>query len=79
MEKKMYRWVVEIEVSSTWVGDGFDLTDIRANDMLARELGLADAATELRAKVLEAPPADEIAKEMGYPDDAARKLHHKRI
>lgn len=59
-----FKWVVEIEVSETWVADGFDLTNERAKQMMEKELGYS-YGSETRAKVLRAPPAAAIAKAQG--------------
>jgi hypothetical protein len=61
---KFYRWVVEIEVHETWVEDGFSLDNERAKDMLAQHLQHAHGS-ELRARVLEAPPRDAVRKAQG--------------
>lgn len=62
--RKMYRWVVQFEVSETWVEDGFDLTDDRAHAMLANDLRHA-YGHELRAKILKAPNARAIRVAQG--------------
>lgn len=69
---KFYKWTVEFEVSSTWVEDGFDLTDDRALSMLAHDLRYA-RGDELRARVTQAPSAKDIRREQGYTDDTKRK------
>lgn len=63
--RRVFRWVVELEVSETWVEDGFNLDDERALNMLARTLGWATIGTELGARVLEAPPPREVKKARG--------------
>lgn len=62
---KRFKWVVEFEVDETWVEDGFDLTDERALDIIRDALPYA-YEFEVGAKVLSAPPADEVAHAMGY-------------
>ena len=47
-----YKFTVEFEVHKDWIADGFILTDTRALDMLAADLGFADVNTELRARVI---------------------------
>lgn len=64
--EKFYKWTVEIEVDAIWVADGFDLTNERALDMLAHDLGYANVGTELRAKVKKAPRRAAILREQGY-------------
>ncbi len=64
-------WTVQITVHPTWVADGFDLTDERADGMLAATLPWANGS-EFAAKVLSAPDADEIAMEQGYRDGTDR-------
>jgi hypothetical protein len=60
-----FKWTVEFEVDETWVADGFNLTDIRALDMLMYDLDYA-YSHELGAKVIKAPSAERIAKAQGY-------------
>lgn len=67
-----YKWTVEFEVSSTWVEDGFNLTNERALNMLACSLPFA-YNTEIKAKVLTKPTDSAIAKEQGYRSVAAWK------
>lgn len=62
---KTYKWTVEFEVDSSWVADGFDLTDERAHDMLAYEIQGA-YSHEIKAKVVKAPSRTAIRKEQGY-------------
>lgn len=59
------KWTVEFEVDETWVADGFILTDERALEMLATDLGWASEA-ELGAKVIKQPSLTKIAKLQGY-------------
>ena len=61
----MLRWTVEFAVDSSWVADGFDLTDERAKEMLAGDLRYA-YGHELRAKVLKYPSAERVARLQGY-------------
>ena len=61
------KWLVELEVDETWIADGFDLTDERAKDMLAKDLQYAHG-TELSAKVIKAPDPKVIRKLQGYED-----------
>lgn len=67
---KTFTWTVEFTVAECWVEDGFDLTDDRALHMLATDLGWANMATELKAKVVKRPAAARIRKVQGYPDPA---------
>lgn len=62
---KWHKWVVEFQVEQTWVEDGFDLTDERAKRMLAYDLQSA-YGSELKAKVIDAPQPEVIAKAQGY-------------
>lgn len=66
MKLKRMSWVVRFEVSENWVADGFELTDERALDMLAHDLGYAIPGTELQAKVLRSPSQNRILKIQGY-------------
>lgn len=61
----MLTWTVKLSVDSSWVADGFDLTDERAKSMLARDLGYA-YGHELKAKVTAYPPAERVARLQGY-------------
>ena len=63
----MLRWTVEFAVDESWVADGFDLTDERAKEMLATDLGYA-YGHELGAKVLKYPSAERVARLQGYSD-----------
>jgi len=56
-----FAWYVRLEVCGTWVADGFNLTDERALDMLAKDLAYADMGFELAARVIAAPPPERIA------------------
>lgn len=58
------KWTVEFEVDEAWVADGFDLTDDRAKDMLARDLGWA-YGHELGAKVIKKPDPKIIRELQG--------------
>jgi hypothetical protein len=66
-EMAKLKWVVEFSVDETWVADGFDLTDERAKEMLARDLSYA-YGHELDARLLQAPLPLTVAKLQGYPD-----------
>ena len=61
----MLRWTVEFAVDSSWVADGFDLTDERAKEMLNQDLRYA-YGHELGAKVLKYPSAERVARLQGY-------------
>lgn len=65
--EKRYKWTVEFEVDAVWVADGFDMTDERALDMLAHDLGYA-TSDELGAKVKKAPSRAAILREQGYSE-----------
>lgn len=71
---KIFKWIVEFEVSETWVADGFNLTQERALDMLSNDLGWADIGTELSAKIIKSPNIEEIAKVQGYTSAKAAGL-----
>ena len=62
---KTFKWTVEFEVDETWVADGFDLDDERAQDMIQNDLRLA-TSFEAKAKVIKSPPAKAIRKAQGY-------------
>lgn len=69
------KWTVEFSVDSSWVADGFDLTDERAKSMLANDLRYA-YGYELGAKVVKYPPAIKVARLQGYKD--AKTVEAKR-
>ena len=58
---KTFKWVVKFEVTETWVEDGFDIDEDRAQDMLANALPYA-YGHELKAKVIKAPDPKLIEK-----------------
>jgi hypothetical protein len=60
------KWTVQFEIDECWVADGFNLTDERALDMLAHDLGWANVGMELGAKVIKAPDPHLIRKLQGY-------------
>ena len=60
----MLRWTVEFAVDSSWVADGFDLTDERAKEMLNHDLRYA-YGHELGAKVITYPSAERVARLQG--------------
>ena len=47
---KTFKWVVEFEVTENWVEDGFNITENRANDMIANALPYA-YSSEYKATV----------------------------
>jgi hypothetical protein len=63
---EFYKFTVEFEIHKDWIADGFVMTDARALDMLASDLGYADVNTELRARVVAFPNLDHVAQEQGY-------------
>lgn len=62
---KKFKWTVEFTVDETWVADGFELTQERALEMLARDLSFADDH-ELGARIVSAPDQKAIRKAQGY-------------
>jgi hypothetical protein len=62
---KTFKWVVEFEVTETWVADGFNITQGKAIDMMANALPYASGA-EFKATVIKAPDAKLIRKTQGY-------------
>lgn len=74
---KFFKWTVEFQVAECWVADGFDMTDERAHQMLASDLGWAHGS-ELRARVIKSAPAAEVAKTQGYGEDGAAKIENER-
>ena len=77
----MLRWTVRFAVDSSWVADGFDLTDERAKDMLNGDLRYA-MGCELGARVLSYPPAIRVARlQHGSGkglEEATRKVEERR-
>jgi hypothetical protein len=65
MSGKMYRWVVAFNVADTWVADGFDMSDARAEAMISREIGSA-YKWETSASVIAAPSPIKVVREQGY-------------
>jgi len=61
---KTFKWVVEFEVTENWVENGFNITEDRANDMIANALPYA-YGSEYKATVLKSPKATLIAKTQG--------------
>jgi hypothetical protein len=62
-----FKWVVEFEVSSVWVEDGFNIDQDRATDIIANALPYANGS-EFKATVLRFPDAKLIRKTQGYND-----------
>jgi len=46
-----FKWVVEFEITETWVADGFNITQGKAIDMIANALPFASGA-EFKATVI---------------------------
>lgn len=59
-----FKWTVEFEVTENWVEDGFNITEKRANDMIANALPHA-YGSEYKATVIKAPNPKIIAKVQG--------------
>jgi len=62
---KTFKWVVEFEVTETWVADGFNITNQKAIGMIEEALPFASGA-EFKATVLKAPDPKLIRKTQGY-------------
>jgi hypothetical protein len=62
---KRYKWTVEIFVDKSWVADGFNLTNERAKEMVAKALPFAYNG-EFSARVIQRPDKKEIRKAQGY-------------
>jgi hypothetical protein len=71
MAKRWFKWTVEIKVDQSWVADGFNLDNERAQSMLANTLPHA-YGYELKAKVVAAPPLEEILRKQGYKGAALK-------
>lgn len=68
----MQKWTVEIEVSDTWVEDGFELTAERAHAMVSRDLSFA-YSEEIVCRVIAKPDDDVVARLQGYASAEARR------
>lgn len=51
MSPRTFKWTVEIEVSETWVADGFEATSERMHEILCRALPYA-LGSEIGARVV---------------------------
>lgn len=74
MDRKKLKWIIEIEVSATWIEDGFDIPEDEGDkgegwivDRLQECLPYA-YTHELGGRVIKAPPRHEIRKLQGYRD-----------
>lgn len=65
MPGKFYKWTVEIEIVDTLVADGFDLTDAKITDIMARANPYA-FGHEFKARVIARPADAEVAEEQGF-------------
>jgi hypothetical protein len=63
---KRFTWTIEVTVDETWVADGFDLTDSRAHDMVARGLLPWARFDEFQARVVRRPVAGSVSHAQGY-------------
>lgn len=70
-ERTWFRWLVEFEVCSTWVEDGFDLTDDRAKAMIEHDLSYS-YGFETRARVLGRPSKRAVNICQGAKPNAKR-------
>lgn len=59
------KWVVEIEVDSVWVADGFDPDNDQLHEMVCTHLAHA-SFDEIKTKILKRPADSQIAKLQGY-------------
>jgi hypothetical protein len=64
---KTFKWVVEFEVTETWVEDGFEIDQDRATDIIANALPYA-YGSEFKATVLKSPDPKLIRITQGYKD-----------
>lgn len=71
IEPEWFEWNVNIQVHKTWVADGFELTDDKAHDIMARHLSYANGS-EIKCKVTASPDAEDVAKTQGYKSAADR-------
>lgn len=67
-----FKWTVEFTIDEIWVADGFDLTSIRAKEMLAKEIAYA-LDHEISAKTIFSPSAKAIATAQGFKSVRAMK------
>ena len=64
---KTFKWVVEFEVTESWVADGFEIDQDRATEIIANALPFAHSS-EFTATVLKAPDPKLIRVTQGYSD-----------
>ena len=50
----MLKWVVEFSIDESWIADGFDLTEERAKEMIANEIGWS-YSFETSARIVKRP------------------------
>lgn len=62
---KRFKWTVDIYVDRSWIADGFDLTNERAKEMVAKTLPYAHNG-EFSARVIAKPAKKLIRKAQGY-------------
>lgn len=74
---KTFKWTVEFEIDETWVADGFEMTDERANDMIQNALGWA-TSSEVKARVLKSPDPKKIRKAQGYNDRVSNPKENEK-
>lgn len=73
IHRKIYKWVVEFQVKSDCVANGFNLTNADVLQMLSEQLEGQFNEQEnninmimYKAKIIRAPSKKRIAKEQGY-------------
>lgn len=64
-KQKTFKCTVEFEVDETWIADGFEITEERAQEMIMNDLSYA-TSSEVKAKILKAPSQVSIRKAQGY-------------
>lgn len=60
-----FKWTVEIEVDETWVADGFNLDQDRADDWKNKLIAFA-YDNEVSIKIIKSPSRKSIRKMQGY-------------
>jgi len=68
-DKNKLTWIVEISVDRSWVADGFELDDERAQSMACKTLPYA-YNFEIEARVLRSPNPKLIKCLQGYEEEA---------
>lgn len=64
--RRRYVWTIRVEVSETWVEDGFDFSPDRVMRLEESLVSYAIPQEEVSIRVMSSPPADAIRIAQGY-------------